>query len=181
MQRLAASPQRGLVHLHCLFAFSPFALAFIAATCLPRAFGVCLWEILLMGAIPYPGISTIDLFVMLTRDRYRMPKPGNCSSTLYQVESFSLQQERVLSTALPQVKSAMSAFLSRWPWIAGMHFQSSGRLLRLCARDWKSCFQKLTSIFSKKPPMPTSLWPCQQTYVAVVKGLRRKMGIHFFF
>ncbi len=51
----------------------------------PRAFGVTLWEILLMGAIPYPGISTIDLFVMLTRDHYRMPKPGNCSSVLYQV------------------------------------------------------------------------------------------------
>ena len=50
-----------------------------------RSFGVTLWEILLMGAIPYPGISTIDLFVMLTKDHYRMPKPGNCSSVLYQV------------------------------------------------------------------------------------------------
>lgn len=49
------------------------------------AFGVTLWEILLMGAIPYPGISTIDLFVMLTQDHYRMPKPACCSTELYQV------------------------------------------------------------------------------------------------
>jgi serine/threonine protein kinase len=50
-----------------------------------RAFGITLWEILLMGAIPYPGIRTQELFEMLVVENYRLSKPANCSSELYEL------------------------------------------------------------------------------------------------
>ncbi|EDQ88859.1 uncharacterized protein MONBRDRAFT_32678 [Monosiga brevicollis MX1] len=49
------------------------------------AYGIVIWETVLMGAIPYPSISTADLFPLLMEQNYRMPKPASCSEELYQV------------------------------------------------------------------------------------------------
>eukprot|EP00049_Salpingoeca_infusionum_P008831 m.145963 g.145963 ORF g.145963 m.145963 type:complete len:1383 (+) comp14146_c0_seq1:283-4431(+) len=49
------------------------------------AFGITMWEIMMLGAVPYPGLSGADLFVMLIQKHYRMPKPVNVSSTLYDI------------------------------------------------------------------------------------------------
>lgn len=38
-----------------------------------------------MGAIPYPGIRTQELFEMLVVENYRLSKPANCSSELYEL------------------------------------------------------------------------------------------------
>eukprot|EP01147_Barroeca_monosierra_P004932 gene4932-6916_t len=48
------------------------------------ALGVTIWEIVTMGAIPYPGIQSIQLFQLL-HSGYRMSKPQNCSDELYQL------------------------------------------------------------------------------------------------
>jgi tyrosine-protein kinase receptor torso len=39
------------------------------------AYGVLLWEIVLMGGTPYPGVDGSQIFKLLTEDRYRMAKP----------------------------------------------------------------------------------------------------------
>ncbi|XP_076442731.1 uncharacterized protein LOC143281407 [Babylonia areolata] len=48
------------------------------------SFGILLWEIVTMGASPYPNIALADLYYVLS-NHYRMDKPSNCSSELYGV------------------------------------------------------------------------------------------------
>ena len=49
-----------------------------------RAFGVTMWEIVMMGAVPYPGVPPMQLFTLLCKGQ-RMAKPENCSDSLYKV------------------------------------------------------------------------------------------------
>ncbi|XP_067131427.1 proto-oncogene tyrosine-protein kinase receptor Ret-like [Centruroides vittatus] len=48
------------------------------------AFGVVLWEIVTLGASPYPGILPERLFHLL-KVGYRMEKPKSCSDELYRI------------------------------------------------------------------------------------------------
>ena len=38
------------------------------------AFGIVLWEIVMLGGMPYPGITARKIFQLLTVDGYRMQK-----------------------------------------------------------------------------------------------------------
>lgn len=48
------------------------------------SYGIVLWELVTTGASPYPGIAVQNLFHLL-KSGYRMEKPPNCSSELYQI------------------------------------------------------------------------------------------------
>lgn len=48
------------------------------------SYGIVLWELVTTGASPYPGIAGQNLFHLL-KSGYRMEKPPNCSSELYQI------------------------------------------------------------------------------------------------
>eukprot|EP00057_Strongylocentrotus_purpuratus_P007785 XP_011662259.1 PREDICTED: proto-oncogene tyrosine-protein kinase receptor Ret-like [Strongylocentrotus purpuratus] len=48
------------------------------------SFGILLWEIVTMGAIPYPGV-TAERLCQLLRDGYRMDRPEECSEELYTI------------------------------------------------------------------------------------------------
>jgi len=45
------------------------------------SFGVLLWEMVTLGAFPYPGVEVQNLFHLL-KNGYRMEKPENCSNQL---------------------------------------------------------------------------------------------------
>lgn len=45
------------------------------------SYGILLWEIVTLGANPYPGILTHELLTLLEND-YRMEKPDGCSDQL---------------------------------------------------------------------------------------------------
>ncbi|XP_047106392.1 uncharacterized protein LOC124775607 [Schistocerca piceifrons] len=47
-------------------------------------FGVLLWELVTLGASPYPGVALHKLFSLL-RAGYRMERPNSCSPALYKV------------------------------------------------------------------------------------------------
>ena len=52
------------------------------------SFGIVLWELLTLGATPYPSISAQELFEKLRNSEYRMDKPSNCPSDLYHLMSW---------------------------------------------------------------------------------------------
>jgi proto-oncogene tyrosine-protein kinase Ret len=45
------------------------------------SFGVLLWELVTLGASPYPFVAVQNLFHLL-KDGYRIKKPENCSIQL---------------------------------------------------------------------------------------------------
>eukprot|EP00118_Oscarella_pearsei_P019656 m.210083 g.210083 ORF g.210083 m.210083 type:complete len:797 (+) comp39741_c0_seq7:69-2459(+) len=47
------------------------------------SYGVLLWEIATLGSAPYPGVPSEKLYDLITKDGYRMRKPGTCSRKLY--------------------------------------------------------------------------------------------------
>lgn len=51
------------------------------------SFGILLWELVTLGAVPYPGIAVQDLFKLL-KEGYRMDKPKNCSNELLVQNTF---------------------------------------------------------------------------------------------
>ncbi|XP_074029282.1 ret oncogene isoform X2 [Leptinotarsa decemlineata] len=48
------------------------------------SFGVLVWELVTLGATPYPGIAVQNLYHLL-RQGYRMERPNNCSPALYKI------------------------------------------------------------------------------------------------
>ncbi|CAG9863679.1 unnamed protein product [Phyllotreta striolata] len=48
------------------------------------SFGILIWELVTLGATPYPGIAVQNLFHLL-RQGYRMERPDNCSPDLYKI------------------------------------------------------------------------------------------------
>lgn len=45
------------------------------------SFGIVVWELVTLGATPYPGIAVHNLFHLL-KTGYRMERPENCSQEL---------------------------------------------------------------------------------------------------
>ncbi|XP_059143009.1 tyrosine kinase receptor Cad96Ca-like [Physella acuta] len=47
------------------------------------AYGILLWEIVTLGASPYPGLSAQDVFKFVSAGK-KMEKPQHCSSVIYE-------------------------------------------------------------------------------------------------
>ncbi|CAH0555194.1 unnamed protein product [Brassicogethes aeneus] len=56
------------------------------------SFGILLWELVTLGATPYPGIAVQNLFHLI-RQGYRMERPDNCSIALYKIIKSCWQNE----------------------------------------------------------------------------------------
>ena len=49
------------------------------------SFGVLLWEIMSLGASPYPNVKTMDGLFKTIKDGHRMERPPNCSIDTYMI------------------------------------------------------------------------------------------------
>ncbi|XP_015433663.1 PREDICTED: LOW QUALITY PROTEIN: proto-oncogene tyrosine-protein kinase receptor Ret [Dufourea novaeangliae] len=56
------------------------------------SFGVLLWELVTLGASPYPGVDVHNLYNLL-KAGYRMERPANCSPQLYKLMVSCWHQE----------------------------------------------------------------------------------------
>ncbi|XP_031844138.2 protein kinase receptor Ret oncogene [Nomia melanderi] len=56
------------------------------------SFGVLLWELVTLGASPYPGVDVHNLYNLL-KAGYRMERPANCSQQLYKLMVSCWHQE----------------------------------------------------------------------------------------
>ncbi|XP_023933531.1 tyrosine kinase receptor Cad96Ca-like [Lingula anatina] len=57
------------------------------------SFGVLLWEIVTLGATPYPGITSGRELIREIRSGYRMEKPQHCTQELYNMMMMCWEEE----------------------------------------------------------------------------------------
>ncbi|KAM0734995.1 Proto-oncogene tyrosine-protein kinase receptor Ret [Formica fusca] len=70
------------------------------------SFGVLLWELVTLGASPYPGVDVHNLYNLL-KAGYRMEKPLNCSQQLYKLMISCWHQE-------PGMRPSFKELTSHW-------------------------------------------------------------------
>ncbi|KYN39021.1 Proto-oncogene tyrosine-protein kinase receptor Ret [Trachymyrmex septentrionalis] len=70
------------------------------------SFGVLLWELVTLGASPYPGVDVHNLYNLL-KAGYRMEKPSNCSHQLYKLMVSCWHQE-------PGMRPSFKELTSHW-------------------------------------------------------------------
>ncbi|XP_025989193.1 proto-oncogene tyrosine-protein kinase receptor Ret isoform X1 [Solenopsis invicta] len=70
------------------------------------SFGVLLWELVTLGASPYPGVDVHNLYNLL-KAGYRMEKPTNCSHQLYKLMVSCWHQE-------PSMRPSFKELTSHW-------------------------------------------------------------------
>ncbi|KAF7996198.1 hypothetical protein HCN44_001830 [Aphidius gifuensis] len=70
------------------------------------SFGVLLWELVTLGASPYPGVDVHNLYSLL-KNGYRMEKPHNCSHQLYKIMVSCWHDE-------PYMRPSFKHLISQW-------------------------------------------------------------------
>ncbi|XP_076183798.1 protein kinase receptor Ret oncogene isoform X2 [Ptiloglossa arizonensis] len=70
------------------------------------SFGVLLWELVTLGASPYPGVDVHNLYNLL-KAGYRMERPANCSQQLYKLMVSCWHQE-------PGMRPSFKELTSHW-------------------------------------------------------------------
>ncbi|CAK9821735.1 Proto-oncogene tyrosine-protein kinase receptor Ret [Anthophora retusa] len=66
------------------------------------SFGVLLWELVTLGASPYPGVDVHNLYNLL-KAGYRMERPANCSQQLYKLMMSCWHQQPVMRPSFKEL------------------------------------------------------------------------------
>ncbi|XP_017887331.1 proto-oncogene tyrosine-protein kinase receptor Ret [Ceratina calcarata] len=66
------------------------------------SFGVLLWELVTLGASPYPGVDVHNLYNLL-KAGYRMDRPANCSEQLYKLMTSCWHQEPAMRPSFKEL------------------------------------------------------------------------------
>ncbi|KAK0046893.1 neurite outgrowth regulated kinase isoform X1, partial [Biomphalaria pfeifferi] len=75
------------------------------------SFGILLWEIVTMGASPYPNVALADLYFVLSTG-YRMDKPSNCSDELYAIMRSCWEDEPTDRPTFTQLRFMLEELLT---------------------------------------------------------------------
>ncbi|XP_020611511.1 fibroblast growth factor receptor 2-like isoform X2 [Orbicella faveolata] len=75
------------------------------------SFGIVLWEIVTLGASPYPGMNSQEVINFL-QDSYRMDKPKHCSEELYVLMLDCWQVAPQRRPTFPELSQHLSKMLS---------------------------------------------------------------------
>ncbi|XP_076233098.1 protein kinase receptor Ret oncogene isoform X2 [Calliopsis andreniformis] len=74
------------------------------------SFGVLLWELVTLGASPYPGVDVHNLYNLL-KAGYRMERPANCSQQLYKLMVSCWHQEAGMRPSFKGLTSHLEKML----------------------------------------------------------------------
>ncbi|OAD57019.1 Proto-oncogene tyrosine-protein kinase receptor Ret, partial [Eufriesea mexicana] len=66
------------------------------------SFGILLWELVTLGASPYPGVDVHNLYNLL-KAGYRMERPANCSQQLYKLMMSCWHQEPTMRPSFKEL------------------------------------------------------------------------------
>ncbi|EZA58397.1 Fibroblast growth factor receptor [Ooceraea biroi] len=86
------------------------------------AFGILLWEIVTLGAMPYPGTPT-NRILQLLKSGYRMERPTNCSRELYSIMYSCWNQRPQSRPTFAELRQSLDKLLSNY---------SENKYLNLC-------------------------------------------------
>ncbi|XP_011861811.1 PREDICTED: tyrosine-protein kinase receptor torso [Vollenhovia emeryi] len=86
------------------------------------AFGILLWEIVTLGAMPYPGTPTNRILQFL-KSGYRMERPPNCSRELYSIMYSCWNMRPQSRPTFSELKQSLDKLLSNY---------SENKYLNLC-------------------------------------------------
>ncbi|GAB0089421.1 uncharacterized protein DMENIID0001_039590 [Sergentomyia squamirostris] len=75
------------------------------------AFGVLAWELITLGASPYPGVPPQNLYHLL-KQGYRMERPKNCSEDIYAIVQSCWADD-------PLARPAFKLLVSQWEKLLG--------------------------------------------------------------
>lgn len=75
------------------------------------AFGVLAWELITLGASPYPGVPPQNLYHLL-KQGYRMERPKNCSEDIYNIIKSCWADD-------PLARPAFKGLVSQWERLLG--------------------------------------------------------------
>ncbi|XP_059619211.1 uncharacterized protein LOC132263457 [Phlebotomus argentipes] len=75
------------------------------------AFGVLAWELITLGASPYPGVPPQNLYHLL-KQGYRMERPKNCSDDIYAIIKSCWADD-------PLARPAFKVLVSQWERLLG--------------------------------------------------------------
>ncbi|XP_060852344.1 proto-oncogene tyrosine-protein kinase receptor Ret-like isoform X1 [Rhopalosiphum padi] len=76
------------------------------------SFGILLWELVTLGAVPYPGIIVQDLFKLL-KEGYRMDKPKNCSVELYDIMNNCWAEDQYRRPSFKSLTTSLEEMLEK--------------------------------------------------------------------
>ncbi|CAH1736549.1 proto-oncogene tyrosine-protein kinase receptor Ret [Aphis gossypii] len=76
------------------------------------SFGILLWELVTLGAVPYPGIIVQDLFKLL-KEGYRMDKPKNCSVELYDIMNSCWAEDQYRRPSFKSLTTSLEEMLEK--------------------------------------------------------------------
>ncbi|XP_043255159.1 tyrosine-protein kinase receptor torso-like [Colletes gigas] len=77
------------------------------------SFGILLWEIVTMGAVPYPGVSN-NAILGLLKSGYRMERPPSCGVELYNIMLSCWTARPQSRPTLTQLKQSVDKLLSNY-------------------------------------------------------------------
>ncbi|XP_072764548.1 tyrosine-protein kinase receptor torso-like [Anoplolepis gracilipes] len=86
------------------------------------AFGILLWEIVTLGAMPYPGTPT-NRILQLLKSGYRMERPPNCGRELYNIMYSCWNLRPQSRPTFTELKQSLDKLLSNY---------SENKYLNLC-------------------------------------------------
>nr|XP_012144959.1 PREDICTED: tyrosine-protein kinase receptor torso-like isoform X3 [Megachile rotundata] len=77
------------------------------------SFGILLWEIVTIGALPYPGIPT-NVILKLLKSGYRLERPTSCSVELYNIMSSCWNVRPQSRPTFTELKESLDKLLSHY-------------------------------------------------------------------